>query len=88
MNSQTNALDRWTGRDDIAKRAAGIVKDPDYMSQSVMRFEGFKKVPDPLLANVRALIAVTDSRYVMVPALISFCFPMAAYTFRRSARSA
>ena len=53
-----------------AKRAPGIVTDPDYMSQSVMRFEGLKKVPDPLLANIRALVAITNSRYVMVPAAL------------------
>ena len=56
----------------IARRAPGIVTDPDQMGQASMRFEGFKKVPDPLFANIRALVAMTGSRFVMIPAAIRF----------------
>lgn len=56
----------------IAKRAPGIVTNPDQMGQATMRFEGFKKVPDPLFANIRSLVALTGSRFVMIPAAFRF----------------
>lgn len=56
----------------VARRAPGIVTDPDQMGQAVMRFEGFKKVPDPLFGNLRALVALTNSRFVMIPAAFRF----------------
>ena len=56
----------------IAKRAPGIVTDPDQMGQATMRFEGFKKVPDPLFASIRSLVALTGSRFVMIPAAFRF----------------
>lgn len=52
----------------VARRAPGMVTDPDQMGQATMRFEGFRKVPDPLFGNIRSLIALTDSRFVMIPA--------------------
>ncbi|HEY4319829.1 MAG TPA: hypothetical protein VGM77_01520 [Gemmatimonadales bacterium] len=54
----------------VARRAPGMVTDPDHMSQAVMRFTSLKKVPDPLLANMRALVAMTNSRFVMIPAAL------------------
>lgn len=54
----------------VARRAPGMVTDPDHMSQAVMRFLNLKKVPDPLLANMRALVAMTNSRFVMIPAAL------------------
>ena len=56
----------------IARRAAGTVTDPDRMGQSLMRYSSMKKVPDPLLSNLRALVAMTDSRVVMIPAMYRF----------------
>jgi hypothetical protein len=56
----------------IARRAPGIVTDPDQLGQATMRFEGFKKVPDPLFANIRSLSALTNSRFMMIPAAIRF----------------
>lgn len=56
----------------VAKRAPGIVTDPDQMGQASMRFEGLKKVPDPLFANIRSLAALTGSRFVMIPAAFRF----------------
>ena len=53
----------------VAKRGAGVVADPDRMTQAVMRFTNVKKVPDPLLSNLRGLIAMTGSRVVMLPAM-------------------
>ena len=56
----------------VARRAQGLVTDPDQLGQATMRFEGVKKVPDPLFANLRSLSALTNSRYVMIPAAIRF----------------
>ncbi len=53
----------------VAKRGAGVVADPDRMTQAVMRFSNVSKVPDPLLSNLRGLIAMTNSRAVMIPAM-------------------
>ncbi|MES1259118.1 MAG: hypothetical protein ABUL71_00890 [Gemmatimonadota bacterium] len=53
----------------VAKRGAGVVGNPDRMTQAVMRFSNVTKVPDPLLSNLRGLIAMTNSRYVMIPAM-------------------
>jgi hypothetical protein len=54
----------------VAKRAPGMMPDPDHMSQAALRFENIKRVPDPILSNLRMLIAMTNSRYVMVPASV------------------
>jgi hypothetical protein len=56
----------------VARRAPGIVTDPDQMGQATLRFEGFKKVPDPLFSNIRSLVAMTGSRFVMIPAAFRF----------------
>ena len=56
----------------IARRAPGLVTDPDQMGQATMRLEGFKQVPDPLFANLRSLVALTGSRVVMIPAAFRF----------------
>lgn len=56
----------------VARRAPGIVKDPDQMSQAEMRFENLRTVPDPLLGNIRQLSALTGSRFVMIPAVLRF----------------
>ena len=56
----------------IARRAPGTVTDPDRMGQSVMRYENLRRVPDPLLSNIRTLVAITGGRYVMIPAALRF----------------
>jgi hypothetical protein len=56
----------------IARRATGMMADPDHMTQAVMRFQNLSKVPDPLLGNLRTLIALTGSRVVMIPASLRF----------------
>jgi hypothetical protein len=56
----------------VARRAPGIVKNPDQMSQAEMRFENLRTVPDPLLGNIRQLAALTGSRFVMIPAVLRF----------------
>ncbi len=56
----------------VARRAPGVVSDPDQLGQATMRFEGLKKVPDPLFANLRSLSAMTNSRFMMIPAAVRF----------------
>lgn len=56
----------------IARRAPGMVVDPDRMGQAVMRYENLKRVPDPLLSNLRSLVAMTGGRLVFVPAALRF----------------
>lgn len=56
----------------VARRAPGMVVDPDRMGQSVMRYENLKRVPDPFLSNIRSLVAMTGSRFVLIPAALRF----------------
>ncbi|MGH7500051.1 MAG: hypothetical protein ACREL3_14525 [Gemmatimonadales bacterium] len=56
----------------MARRAPGLVGDPDQMGQAVMRAPNLKIIPDPLRANLRSLVALTNGRIVMVPAALGF----------------
>ncbi len=56
----------------IARRAPGIAADPDYLGQSALRDPTIEKVPDPLIANLRTLMAIAGGRFVLVPAALSF----------------
>jgi hypothetical protein len=56
----------------VARRAPGMVVDPDRMGQSVMRYENLKRVPDPFLSSIRSMAALTSSRFVMIPAAVRF----------------
>ena len=56
----------------VARRAPGMVVDPDKMGQSVMRYENLKRVPDPFLSSIRSMAAMTSSRFVMIPAAVRF----------------
>lgn len=56
----------------IARRAPGIVGDPDQMGQALLRAPRIKDVPDPLRASLRNLMAVVGGRVVMVPAALGF----------------
>ncbi len=53
----------------VARRAPGMVTDPDRMGQALLRAK-VDRVPDPLRAYLRALAAMTDARYVIVPAVV------------------
>jgi hypothetical protein len=55
-----------------ARRAPGIAPDPDRMGQALLRADGIKRVPDPLSSSLRALVAIADGRYVLVPASVRF----------------
>ncbi len=56
----------------MARRAPGIAADPDYMGQSALRNPEMDKVPDPLISNLRTLMAIAGGRFVLVPAALSF----------------
>jgi hypothetical protein len=56
----------------IARRAPGIVGDPDQMGQALLRSPKMKDVPDPLRASLRNLMAVVGGRVAMVPAALGF----------------
>ena len=56
----------------IARRAPGIVDDPDQMGQALLRARKMRDVPDPLRASLRKLTAVVGGRMVMVPASLGF----------------
>lgn len=55
-----------------ARRAPGMVGDPDRLGQAALRNPKLTTVPDPLRSSLRALGALTDSRFVLVPASASF----------------
>ena len=55
-----------------ARRAPATVTDPDRMGQALMRASNLDLVPDPLRSYLRALTAMTDARFVLIPAAIRF----------------
>ena len=66
---------KWLSPDDlrrVARRAPAMAPDPDRMGQDIMASDRFGRVPDPLLGYLRTLTALTESRYVMIPALVEF----------------
>lgn len=56
----------------VAKRAPGLMTDPDKMGQAMLRNDGFNRVPDPLRSYLRALSAMTDARNIFIPAAVRF----------------
>jgi hypothetical protein len=55
-----------------ARRAPGLVGDPDQMGQAVLRAPNLKVLPDPLRSSLRNLMALVDGRVAMVPAALGF----------------
>jgi hypothetical protein len=62
----------------MARRAPGLIGDPDQMGQAVMRAPNLKVIPDPLRSSLRSLLALTDGRIVMIPAALGFVRDSAA----------
>jgi hypothetical protein len=56
----------------VARRAPGLVDDPDAMGQAMLRSPRLKEVPDPLRASLRNLMAVVGGRVAFVPAAVGF----------------
>ena len=60
----------------IARRAAGIVADPDQMGTPFLRADNIVDVPDPLRYQLRTLMGLVGGRYVLVPAGLVFRQPV------------
>lgn len=56
----------------IARRAAGVVDDPDQIGQAILRSPKMEKVPDPLRSSIRGLVALAGGRLALVPASLGF----------------
>ncbi len=56
----------------VARRAPGIVNDPDQMGQAVLRAPKMRTVSDPLRSSLRNLMALVGGRVAMVPAALGF----------------
>jgi hypothetical protein len=59
----------------IARRAPGIVTDPDQMGTPFLRAERLVDVPDPLRSQLRTLMGLVGGRYALVPAGLVFRKP-------------
>jgi hypothetical protein len=56
----------------LARRAAGLVGDPDEMGQAMLRSPKLKQLPDQLHVSLRNLTALVNGRIVFVPAALGF----------------
>jgi hypothetical protein len=54
----------------VARRAPATVTDPDRMGHALMRASNLQVVPDPLRSYLRSLTAMTESRFVLIPAAV------------------
>lgn len=61
----------------IARRAPGVVTDPDQMGTPFLRASNIIDVPDPLRYQLRTLMGLVGGRYVLVPAGLVFRKPAA-----------
>jgi hypothetical protein len=55
-----------------AERSPTLATNPDQMGTAVLRGEKLRVVPDPLRSELRALVAIADARYTLVPAALVF----------------
>jgi len=68
----------WVGPPElrrIARRAPGIVTDPDQMGTPFLRASNIIVVPDPLRYQLRTLVGLVGGRFAMVPAGLVFRKP-------------
>jgi len=68
----------WVGPPElrrIARRAPGIVTDPDQMGTPFLRASNIIDVPDPLRYQLRTLVGLVGGRFAMVPAGLVFRKP-------------
>jgi hypothetical protein len=56
----------------LARRAPGLVDDPDQMGQAMLRSPKLKQVPDQLQTSLRNLMALVNGRVVFVPAALAY----------------
>lgn len=65
----------WVLPDELrraARRAPGMLTQPDLMGTAILRGGNSKGVPDPLRSQMRALTGVAGERYALVPASVVF----------------
>ena len=66
----------WVAPEEVrraARRAPGVVTDPDQMATAILRAEKLTLVPDPLRSQLRTLAAVAGGgRYTLVPAALIY----------------
>ncbi|HEY6809400.1 MAG TPA: hypothetical protein VI160_11510 [Gemmatimonadales bacterium] len=55
-----------------ARRAPGIVSDPEQMGSALLRAPNIVSVPDPLRSQLRALGAIAGGRFLLVPAALVY----------------
>lgn len=61
----------WVGPAQLRREAArsgGLAGDPDHFGHAILRDTVIKVVPDPLRSQLRTLVALADSRFVLAPA--------------------
>jgi hypothetical protein len=56
----------------MARRAPGMLTDPDQMGQAMMRAPQLNRLPDPLRSSLRTLVAIAGGRMVFIPAALGF----------------
>jgi hypothetical protein len=65
----------WIPPEDLrrqARRSPTFATNPDQMGTALLRGERIVDVPDPLRSELRALVAIADARYALVPAQLVF----------------
>lgn len=65
----------WVGPAELrreAHRAAGLAGDPDHFAHAILRDPLMRVVPDPLRSQIRTLVALTDARFALAPAIETF----------------
>lgn len=55
-----------------ARRSPTFATNPDQMGTAILRNERIEVVPDPLRAELRALVAIADARFALAPAQLVF----------------
>jgi hypothetical protein len=56
----------------LARRAPGLVDDPDAMGQAMLRSPRLRELPDQLQTSLRNLMALVNGRIVFVPAAVGY----------------
>lgn len=56
----------------LARRAPGLVDDPDQMGQAMLRSPRLRELPDQLQTSLRNLMSLVNGRVVFVPAAIGY----------------
>lgn len=65
----------WIFPDELrraARRAPGLLAEPDQMATALLRSGDSRRVPDPLRSQMRGLTGVAGDRYALIPASLVF----------------